>query len=33
MPKVCIDHVELYYETNGSGTALLLVPGLGGVGA
>ncbi len=33
MPKVSIDHVELYYETNGSGTALLLVPGLGGVGA
>lgn len=33
MPKISIDDAELYYEETGKGDPLLLVPGLGGVGA
>jgi aminoacrylate hydrolase len=33
MPKVSIPDAELYYEETGQGDPLLLVPGLGGVGA
>jgi aminoacrylate hydrolase len=32
MPKVSIGDGEIYYESHGSGTPLLLVPGLGGTG-
>src|ERR1043165_1949819 len=33
MPKVSIGDCSLYYEAHGSGEPLMLVPGLGGVGA
>jgi aminoacrylate hydrolase len=33
MPKVAVADGEIYYETHGSGTPVLLVPGLGGVGS
>jgi aminoacrylate hydrolase len=33
MPKISIGECSLYYEEHGSGEPLLLVPGLGGVGA
>lgn len=33
MPKVSIGDAELYYEEHGSGTPVMLVPGLNGVGA
>ena len=33
MPKINIGDAELYYESHGEGEPLLLVPGLGGVGA
>jgi aminoacrylate hydrolase len=33
MPKISIGDCSLYYEEHGSGEPLLLVPGLGGVGA
>ena len=33
MPKIGIGDAELYYESRGDGPPLLLVPGLGGVGA
>ena len=33
MPRVSIGDCTLYYEAHGSGEPLLLVPGLGGVGA
>lgn len=33
MPKISIGDCSLYYEEHGSGDPLLLVPGLGGVGA
>jgi aminoacrylate hydrolase len=33
MPKVSIGDAELYYEEHGRGPALMLVPGLNGVGA
>jgi aminoacrylate hydrolase len=33
MPRISIGDCSLYYEENGSGEPLLLVPGLGGVGA
>ena len=33
MPKLSIGDAELYYEIHGDGPPLLLVPGLGGVGA
>jgi aminoacrylate hydrolase len=33
MPKISIGECALYYEEHGSGEPLLLVPGLGGVGA
>jgi len=33
MPKITIGDAELYYESRGDGPPLLLVPGLGGVGA
>ena len=33
MPKAPIDGIEIYYEEHGEGPPLLLVPGLGGVGA
>lgn len=33
MPKISIGDAELYYEETGKGDPLLLVPGLGGVGA
>lgn len=33
MPKVRIADAEIYYETHGQGTPVLLVPGLGGVGS
>jgi aminoacrylate hydrolase len=33
MPELTFDDVTLYYEEHGTGTPLLLVPGLGGVGA
>jgi aminoacrylate hydrolase len=33
MPKVTLGDVEIFYETHGAGTPLLLVPGLGGVGS
>src|SRR5215813_9398268 len=33
MPKLSIDDAELYYEEHGRGPALMLVPGLNGVGA
>jgi len=33
MPKISIGDAELYYECHGDGPPLLLVPGLGGVGA
>jgi len=32
MPKVKVGDAEIYYESHGSGPAVLLVPGLGGVG-
>ena len=32
MPKAKLGDVEIYYEEHGEGEALLLVPGLGGVG-
>jgi aminoacrylate hydrolase len=32
MPKIKLGDVEIFYETHGAGTPLLLVPGLGGVG-
>jgi aminoacrylate hydrolase len=31
MPLACLPDCEIYYEVHGSGTAVLLVPGLGGV--
>ena len=33
MPKIDVGDAEIYYETYGTGTPLLLVPGLGGVGS
>ena len=33
MPKANIGDAEIYYESHGTGEALLLVPGLGGVGS
>jgi len=33
MPKIAIGDAELYYESKGDGPALLLVPGLGGLGS
>jgi aminoacrylate hydrolase len=33
MPKVKVGDGEIYYESHGSGSAVLLVPGLGGVGS
>jgi aminoacrylate hydrolase len=33
MPKISIGDCSLYYEEHGKGEALLLVPGLGGLGA
>jgi aminoacrylate hydrolase len=33
MPKVTLGDAEIYYETHGAGTPVLLVPGLGGVGS
>ena len=33
MPRISIGECSLYYEEHGSGEPLLLVPGLGGVGA
>ncbi len=33
MPKVKVGEGEIYYESHGSGSAVLLVPGLGGVGS
>lgn len=33
MPKVSFDDFELYYEVHGSGSPVLLVSGLGGVGS
>ncbi len=33
MPKVTLGDVEIHYETYGTGTPILLVPGLGGVGS
>lgn len=33
MPKVSLPDAEIYYESHGSGTPVLLVPGLGGVGS
>jgi aminoacrylate hydrolase len=33
MPRIAIGDCSLYYEEHGSGEPLLLVPGLGGVGA
>ena len=33
MPKVTLGDVEIHYETYGTGTPVLLVPGLGGVGS
>jgi aminoacrylate hydrolase len=33
MPKANLGDVEIYYESHGAGDAVLLVPGLGGVGA
>ena len=33
MPKLSIGDADLYYEESGQGPPLLLVPGLGGVGA
>jgi aminoacrylate hydrolase len=33
MPKANLGDVEIYYESHGSGTPVLLVPGLGGMGA
>ena len=33
MPKISIGDAELYYESTGNGPPLLLVPGLGGLGA
>jgi aminoacrylate hydrolase len=33
MPKVTLGDVEIHYETHGTGPAVLLVPGLGGVGS
>lgn len=32
MPKVSVADAEIYFESQGSGAAVLLVPGLGGVG-
>ena len=32
MPKVTLGDTEIYYESHGSGSPVLLVPGLGGVG-
>jgi len=33
MPRAKIDDFEIYYEIHGSGTPILLVPGLGGAGS
>jgi len=33
MPKAKIDNFEIHYEVRGSGTPVLLVPGLGGAGS
>jgi aminoacrylate hydrolase len=33
MPKIRLGDVDIYYETHGAGTAILLVPGLGGIGS
>jgi aminoacrylate hydrolase len=33
MPKVNVADAEIYYESHGRGTPVLLVPGLGGVGS
>ncbi len=33
MPKLSVGDAELYYEQTGEGPPLLLVPGLGGIGA
>jgi aminoacrylate hydrolase len=33
MPKANLGDAEIYYESHGNGEAVLLVPGLGGVGA
>ena len=33
MPKANLGDVEIFYETHGVGTPVLLVPGLGGVGS
>jgi aminoacrylate hydrolase len=33
MPKASLGDLEIYYESHGNGTPVLLVPGLGGVGS
>jgi aminoacrylate hydrolase len=33
MPKVSVGDADIYFETHGAGSPVLLVPGLGGVGA
>lgn len=33
MPKVSLGDVDIYYESHGEGSAVFLVPGLGGVGS
>jgi aminoacrylate hydrolase len=33
MPKFAVGDAEIHYETHGTGSAVLLVPGLGGVGS
>lgn len=33
MPKATIDDFEIYYEINGKGEPVFLVPGLGGAGS
>ncbi len=33
MPKIHVSGAEIYFETHGQGTPVLLVPGLGGVGS
>jgi aminoacrylate hydrolase len=33
MPKINVSGAEIYFETHGQGTPVLLVPGLGGVGS
>ena len=33
MPKATLGEIEIFYESHGTGTPVLLVPGLGGVGS